>query len=116
MFAIGNSSYPCFCGFGTWLDSTLSELSGTRLTNVGYGDELGDRDAEYKKWSQMAYAQACLEANLDLEYGANGKPEEHDKIITRWIPVDKNEAGVSLSESDKLCIGRIALLNLIKKN
>ena len=105
MFALGNSSYPSFCGFGTWLDSALSELSGTRLAKIRFGDELGDRDNEYKKWSQMVYRQACLEANLDLEFEPNRILDEPDKIVTKWLPLDHNDLGVGLSKCDIRCRG-----------
>ena len=39
VFALGNTSYPHYCGFGKWLDSTLGKLSNGRLTNLGLGDE-----------------------------------------------------------------------------
>ena len=110
MFALGNSSYPSYCGFGTWLDSALTQLSGIRLTKIGYGDELGDRDAEYNKWSKMAYMKACLEAKLDFGDEPNRAPEESEKVVTKWLPVEKQDVEKSLSDSDILCNGNIIML------
>jgi len=40
---LGSTAYPKFCAFGKWLDLALKRLDGTRLVQVGLGDELGDR-------------------------------------------------------------------------
>ena len=85
VFALGNTSYPHYCGFGKWLDSTLGKLSNGRLTNLGLGDELGDRDAEFRKWSEAAYRQACVEANLDIGYEGE-KGSRPQRIITKLVP------------------------------
>ena len=90
VFALGNRSYPSFCGFGTWLDKAFSELSGRRLVKIGYGDELGDRDLEFKKWSKMAYKQACLETNVAIELDQNNNTEEMINIATKWIALPLN--------------------------
>ena len=107
MFALGNSSYPSFCGFGTWLDSALSDLSGRRLLKIACGDELGDRESEYKRWSQMAYKQACLEANLDLQYEPN--PDASEKIVTKWVPLIVEET-VDYPLSDVVCNGSYMII------
>ena len=104
MFALGNSSYPSFCGFGTWLDSALSGLSGRRLLKIGCGDELGDRESVYNKWSEMAYKQACLEANLDLHYEPNPHLQSK-KIVTKWVPLIVTQEPVDNSLSDVVCNG-----------
>ena len=90
VFALGNSSYPSFCGFGTWLDSAFSELSGRRLLKIGYGDELGDRDTEFEKWSNMAYQQACLESRLDILFHGSKNLDETTFLSTKWIPISKD--------------------------
>ena len=101
VFALGNSSYPSFCGFGTWLDSAFSELSGQRLLKIGYGDELGDRDTEFEEWSKMAYQQACLECSLDTKFDGSQKLDETGLLSTKWILMPKDpikDAGQSNSE------------------
>ena len=87
VFALGNSSYPSYCGFGTWLDDALGDLSGTRLTKIAYGDELGDRDLEFRNWSQNAYRSALLESNLDLGFEALRQTVASENIVTKWVPV-----------------------------
>ena len=74
VFALGDSSYPAFCGFGKWLDEVLEDLDGSRMLKVGLGDELGDRDAEFKKWSKLAFQQAALDCNLDLSHEQTFRP------------------------------------------
>ena len=90
MFALGDSSYPSFCGFGKWLDSTFNDLDGSRMLKIGLGDELGDRDSEFKKWSKSAFQQAALDCNLDLSHEATRDPEPN-KTITKWMPVTESE-------------------------
>ena len=60
----------------------MGKLSDARLNKIGLGDELGDREAEFKKWSQAAYRQACVEANLDMGYEPQ-KSHQQRKIITK---------------------------------
>ena len=94
---MGDSSYPDFCGFGKYLDASFNTLDGSRLVTLGFGDELGDRDSEFKKWSQLAFSQAALECNLDLGQEINRHPEL-SKIVTKWVPADSK----SISEGRQL--------------
>ena len=107
MFALGNTSYPHYCGFGKWLDSTLGKLSNGRLTKIGLGDELGDRDADFRRWSQAAYRQACIEANVDLGYEPNKSPQPN-KIITKLVPVPDSKITDKLNPSEKLRNGNLS--------
>ena len=102
VFALGNSSYPSFCGFGTWLDDALGDLSGTRLTKIAYGDELGDRDLEFRNWSQNAYKAALLESNLDVGFEAIRKTVKPEDIITKWVPVPSR---LSSNKAEVICKG-----------
>ena len=88
------------------MDSTLSKLSNGRLTNLGLGDELGDRDADFRRWSQAAYRQACLEANLDLGYEPNKHPQAN-KIITKLVPISDSKKSEKLTKLEKLNKGSI---------
>ena len=90
VFALGDSSYPAFCGFGKWLDEAFGDLDGSRLLKVGLGDELGDRDAEFKKWSKLAFQQAALQCNLDLSHEQTRNPQV-TKTVTKWIPHTDSE-------------------------
>ena len=72
------------------MDSSFNDLDGSRLLKVGLGDELGDRDAEFKKWSKLAFQQAALECNLDLSHEATRNPEP-TKTITKWSAVTDSE-------------------------
>ena len=105
MFARGNSSYPLFCGFGTWLDSELHELSGRRVLKIGYGDELGDRDGEYNKWSHLAYKYACLEANLPLpgETATTTRTSQH--VLTKWVPIEGKTVSHASPDSEVVAQG-----------
>jgi sulfite reductase alpha subunit-like flavoprotein len=51
VFALGNSSYGKFCGFGNLIDSLIYDLGAHRLYEKGIGDELRDQEASFQKWS-----------------------------------------------------------------
>ena len=107
IFALGNSSYPSFCGFGTWLDSTFTELSGRRLLKIGYGDELEDRDAAFEKWASLAYKQACLECSIDIKSDRINHIEIMQEIAAKWIEEPKiSTESCPLSEIDVIADGK----------
>ena len=106
VFALGNTSYPNYCGFGKWLDSALGQLCGTRLTKIGLGDELGDRDTEFKRWSQIAYRQACVEANLEIGHEPTKNPESL-KTITKLVPLLSRKKNDSSPEIHQRIAGTI---------
>ena len=70
------------------MDEALEDLDGSRLLKIGLGDELGDRDAEFKKWSKLAFQQAALDCNLDLSHELTRNPQV-TKTVTKWMaPID----------------------------
>ena len=107
IFALGNSSYPSFCGFGTWLDNAFTELSGQRLLKIGYGDELGDRDAAFEKWANLAYKQACLECSIDITFDRINHIHDMQEIAAKWIEETKTSTeSCTLSELDVIRDGK----------
>ena len=107
IFALGNSSYPSFCGFGIWLDNAFTELSGQRLLKIGYGDELGDRDAAFEKWANLAYKQACLECSIDIAFDRINHIEDMQEIAAKWIEETKTSTeSFTLSELDVIRNGK----------
>ena len=64
VFALGNSSYQHFCGFGKWLDESLETIGGTRMLAIGLGDELKDRGKTFKEWSNTALKQSSVYAGV----------------------------------------------------
>ena len=72
------------------MDEAFGDLDGSRLLKVGLGDELGNRDAEFKKWSKLAFQQAALQCNLDLSHEQTRNPQV-TKTVTKWIPHTDSE-------------------------
>ena len=72
------------------MDEALEDLDGSRLLKIGLGDELGDRDAEFKKWSKLAFQQAALDCNLDLSHEQTRNPQV-TKTVTKWMPATDSE-------------------------
>ena len=107
IFALGNSSYPSFCGFGTWLDNAFTELDGRRLLKIGYGDELGDRESEFEKWANMAYKQACLEYKVDVTFDRNISINQMNDTMSKWVELPETSAEkCTLSDIDKMREGK----------
>ena len=78
---------------------------------IGLGDELGDRDAEFKKWSKLAFQQAALECNLDLSHEATRNPEAA-KTVTKWMPGTDSEFDKEFSsQSRRHTMGKEQLYN-----
>jgi nitric-oxide synthase len=67
---LGNSSYPKFCSFGKYLDSTLFELGGECIYQLGLGDELCGQEDAFKKWSVNAFKTAqeafCIDSDISF--------------------------------------------------
>ena len=77
-------------------------MDGTRLTKIAYGDELGDRDLEFRNWSQNAYKAALLESNLDVGFEAVRKTVKPEDVITKWVPVPSR---LSSNKAEVICKG-----------
>ena len=90
MFALGDSSYPSFCGFGKLLDAQLNNLGASRMLDIGLGDELGDRDATFKEWSELAFQQAALKCNLDIS-NEQTRGEKHTEKVLKFVPTSSSE-------------------------
>ena len=87
------------------------------MTKLGLGDELGDRDADFRRWSQAAYRQACVEANIDFGYEPNKNPQPN-KIITKLVPVPDSKISDKPIPSHKLRKGitTITTINTFEEN
>ena len=92
VFALGSSAYPNFCGFGKWIDTSLTRLNGNRVLQVGLGDELGDRDGEFRRWSRLAFQKSCIETGIETE-PISSQP---DRVAARWkvISNDSRDRGI----------------------
>ena len=66
VFVLGNSSYPNFCSFGTFLDGTLDYLGGERIYDLGVGDELNGQEESFRGWSIEVYKSALRAFGLDM--------------------------------------------------
>ena len=66
VFALGDSNYEKFCGFGRFLDERLAELGGVRLLDRNECD--GDPDPTFEQWS--ASISAALKAKIGTTSGS----------------------------------------------
>ena len=113
MFALGDSSYPSFCGFGKLLDAQLNNLGASRMLDIGLGDELGDRDATFKEWSELAFQQAALKCNLDIS-NEQTRGEKHTEKVLKLVPSSSSELEVEfVSERRKHSASNYLLYHLI---
>ncbi|CAF0772283.1 unnamed protein product [Brachionus calyciflorus] len=67
VFALGNSSYPKFCAYGSFLDDILYKIGAERVFELGLGDELCGQEESFRKWSIGAFKSAietfCIDAD-----------------------------------------------------
>ena len=100
VFGLGNSSYPKFCAFGKFLDTSLHELGGARILELSVGDELRGQEDSFRNWSIQVY-KSCLKAfSIDFESALNSI-SLHRPLTTRLSPVefrDQPELCESLSQ------------------
>jgi len=104
---LGSSAYPDFCGFGKYVDEILNLLDARRLVEVGLGDELGDREVAFRKWSGQVLSQICIETGRDPA-AASSMPSKVDQDesgpaipgLIRWKEQTAEEATL---KDRKLC-------------
>ena len=68
------------------MDSTLLTVGGTRLIEVGLGDELGDRDNAFKSWSREALEKTSRAMDIDNFHDVNqfGRMFSMTTTTTKW--------------------------------
>ena len=72
------------------LDAQLNNLGASRMLDIGLGDELGDRDATFKEWSELAFQQAALKCNLDIS-NEQTRGENHTEKVLKLVPTSSSE-------------------------
>ena len=65
VFGLGNNSYPKFCEFGKFLDSSLNDLGAERICALGEGDELNGQEESFKEWAREVFSLATTEFCID---------------------------------------------------
>lgn len=55
VFGLGNSSYPKFCSFAKFLDTSLHELGAERIYELGLGDELFGQEESFRLWCASVF-------------------------------------------------------------
>ena len=65
VFGLGNNSYPMFCEFGKFLDSSLNDLGAERMCALGVGDELDGQEESFKEWAREVFSLATTEFCID---------------------------------------------------
>ena len=96
VFGLGSSQYiETFANFGKTLDREMEIGGGTRITEIGFGDDQGNQKLEFNNWIKALYEKCCKDY-LPLSGRPQGTAIEGatlDKVY-RWRYSDKR----SLSE------------------
>jgi NADPH-ferrihemoprotein reductase len=59
VFGLGNREYELFNAMGKYFDATFEQLGGTRIYELGLGDDNDDLEADFEKWKDGLWK--CLE-------------------------------------------------------
>lgn len=100
VFGLGNTEYEIFNAMGKFFDASLEKLGGTRVYDVGLGDDSDDLESDFEKWREGMWAalkkRYVKEGALVAAAGTEG--DQHTlpdcEYAIRW------EEGLSSANSD----------------
>jgi NADPH-ferrihemoprotein reductase len=55
VFGLGNREYEIFNAMGNFFDETFEKLGGTRIHDLGLGDDNDDLEADFEKWKDQLW-------------------------------------------------------------
>ena len=100
VFGLGNSSYPKFCSFAKFVDTTLHELGGERMHELGLGDELCGQEESFRNWSIEAYKSSLKAFCIDVDNAYLNSISSDD---LSWSPLTVRLTLVEPREQPELC-------------
>mmetsp|Transcript_16118 Transcript_16118/g.34957 ORF Transcript_16118/g.34957 Transcript_16118/m.34957 type:complete len:721 (+) Transcript_16118:152-2314(+) len=56
VFGLGNTEYEIFNAMGKFFDTALEKLGGTRVYDLGLGDDSDDLEGDFEKWREGMWA------------------------------------------------------------
>jgi NADPH-ferrihemoprotein reductase len=65
VFGLGNREYELFNAMGKFFDATLEQLGGTRVHDMGLGDDNDDLEADFEKWKDLLWTALKRRYNVD---------------------------------------------------
>uniref|UniRef100_A0A4W4FUX2 NADPH--hemoprotein reductase n=1 Tax=Electrophorus electricus TaxID=8005 RepID=A0A4W4FUX2_ELEEL len=59
VFALGNKTYEHYNAMGKYVDKRLSELGGSRIFDLGMGDDDGNLEEDFVSWREQFWPAVC---------------------------------------------------------
>ncbi len=98
VLALGSKSYPNFCAFGKFLDTTLEKLGAVKETKVCLVDEMSQPQETFKAWLQdlaftlgIGQATSNHQSRVKLLENVENKKVERKKQLFRKMSRNQNE-------------------------
>ena len=114
VFGLGNSSYPKFCSFGKFLDTTLHELGCERILELNFGDELRGQEESFRNWSIEVYKSCLKSFSIDFESAMNSISSNRS-LTTRLTPLEFQDQPELCESLSKLHSRKILPCKLLTK-
>jgi len=112
VFGLGNTEYEIFNAMGKFFDASMEKLGGTRIFDLGLGDDSDDLEADFEKWKEAmwaslkkryvkegAMAAAPSKSDVavlpDCQYAIKWKPELSSEDVIR---ADEERSSVPLDQ------------------
>ena len=64
VFGLGNKTYEYYNQMGKYFDKRLEELGGTRLTELGMGDDDANIEEDFNTWKELFWMAICKQFNV----------------------------------------------------
>jgi len=64
VFGLGNKTYENYNTMGKYFDKRLSQLGGSRLLDLGLGDDDGNIEEDFNSWKENFWSAICKKFNV----------------------------------------------------
>ncbi|XP_006822355.1 NADPH--cytochrome P450 reductase-like [Saccoglossus kowalevskii] len=88
VFGLGNKTYENYNTMGKFVDSKLEELGGTRVFELGLGDDDGNLEEDFVTWRESFWPTVCEHFGVEAT-GEEGSVRQYAVTVHEDIPKEK---------------------------
>ncbi|VDI41672.1 NADPH-ferrihemoprotein reductase, partial [Mytilus galloprovincialis] len=92
VFALGNKTYEHYNAMGKYVDKRLEELGGTRVFELGMGDDDANIEEDFVNWREKFWPAVCEHFGVEAT-GDQGSVRQYSVTINDDIPKEKIYTG-----------------------